>query len=113
MKSTSCYTNHPGMIDYKRNSYFFYHTADLPGGGSYHRSIAVEQFAYNDDGSIPEIEPTKEGPDAIDTLIPYNKVEAETIAKSEGVKVDYCVYCGMRVTKYHDGEYIRFCYGYR
>ena len=35
-----------------KDSYLFYHTADLPGGGSFHRSVCVAEFTYNEDGSI-------------------------------------------------------------
>ena len=46
------FTNHPGIIDFKGKSYLFYHTGELPGGGSYHRSVCVTEFNYNEDGSI-------------------------------------------------------------
>ena len=55
------FTNHPGLIDFKDNSYFFYHTHELSDGEGFKRSVSVEQFKYNDDGSIPLISPTKEG----------------------------------------------------
>jgi hypothetical protein len=31
--SGASFTNHPGVVDYKGKSYFFYHNATLPGGG--------------------------------------------------------------------------------
>ena len=46
------FTNHPGIIDFKGKSYLFYHTGELPGGGSFHRSVCVTEFEYNEDGSI-------------------------------------------------------------
>ena len=33
LQDTGSFTNHCGVIDYKGNSYFFYHTGKLPGGG--------------------------------------------------------------------------------
>src|SRR5690349_14191954 len=33
------FTNHPGMVDYKNGSYFFYHNGALPGGSGYQRSV--------------------------------------------------------------------------
>ena len=30
------FTNHPGVVDYKGHSYFFYHNGALPGGGGFH-----------------------------------------------------------------------------
>ena len=51
----NCFTNHPGVVDFKGHSYFFYHNQALPGGGSYHRSVCLEEFTYNEDGTFPEI----------------------------------------------------------
>jgi len=50
------FTNHPGIVDFKDHSYLFYHTAELPGGNLFHRSVCVAEFTYNDDGSIGIIE---------------------------------------------------------
>ena len=58
------FTNHPGVIDYKGSSYFFYHNGALPGGGGYKRSVCVEEFTYNADGTIPTIRMTTSGPAA-------------------------------------------------
>lgn len=82
------FTNHPGPIDFKNNSYLFYHTAKLPGANGFRRSVAVDEMKYNADGSIVEVEPTTGGTAAIATLNPYKRVEAETIAFSEGLKTD-------------------------
>ena len=50
------FTNHPGIVDFKGHSYLFYHTAELPGGHLFHRSVCVAEFKYNEDGSIDTIE---------------------------------------------------------
>ncbi|MDA3879902.1 MAG: glycoside hydrolase family 43 protein [Prolixibacteraceae bacterium] len=101
------FTNHPGIVDYKGNSYFFYHTHELSGGEGFKRSVSVEQFKYNSDGSIPLIEPTKEGVKKnVSNLNPYNKVEAETIAWSEGVKTKSESKAGVYVSNISDGDYI-------
>jgi beta-xylosidase len=55
------FTTHPGIIDYKGKSYFFYHNGTLPTGGSYRRSICVDYMYYNEDGTIRKIIQTKEG----------------------------------------------------
>ena len=55
------FTTHPGIIDYKGKSYFFYHNGSLPTGGSYRRSICVDYMYYNPDGSIKKIEQTTKG----------------------------------------------------
>ncbi len=48
------FTNHAGIIDFNGGSYFFYHNGALPGGGGYTRSVAVEKFSYNSDGTHPD-----------------------------------------------------------
>lgn len=55
------FTTHPGIIDYKGKSYFFYHNGALPTGGSYRRSICVDYMYYNPDGTIQKIVQTAEG----------------------------------------------------
>ena len=55
------FTTHPGIIDYKGKSYFFYHNGSLPTGGSYRRSICVDYLYYNPDGTIKKVEQTTKG----------------------------------------------------
>ncbi len=107
MPSQNSFTNHPGVIDYEGNSYMFYHTGNLPGGGSYHRSVGVEQFKYNSDGSIPNIPITKNGAPQIGTLDPYTKTEAETICWESGVETEKCSEGGMNVGHIENGDYIK------
>jgi len=87
--ATNSFTNHSGIVEYKGHNYFFYHTGWLPGGGGFARSVSVEEFAWNKDGRIPEIKPTKEGVAPIGTLNPFQRVEAETIAFSQGVRSEW------------------------
>jgi beta-xylosidase len=56
--SKNCNTSHQAIIDYNGNSYILYHNGTLAGGDSYHRSVCVDSFAYNSDGSISTITPT-------------------------------------------------------
>ncbi len=101
------FTNHSGVIDYMGNSYFFYHSGNLPGGGGFDRSVCVEQFEYNDDGTFPTIMPTKTGPNPIATLDPYGRIEAETIAWSEGVRSEQNDEVGVYITGIHSKDYIK------
>jgi len=55
------FTTHPGVLDYKGKSYFFYHNGALPTGGSYRRSICIDELFYNADGTIKKIVQTNEG----------------------------------------------------
>jgi beta-xylosidase len=58
------FTIQDSIIEFKGQSYLFYHNGDLPGGGSFKRSVCVERLEYNPDGSIKPITQTKEGVDA-------------------------------------------------
>jgi arabinoxylan arabinofuranohydrolase len=100
-------TIHPGICDFKGHSYFFYHTADLPRAGDKRRSVAVEEFSYNPDGTIPEIKPTKDGPKAVAKLNPFNKAQAETIAWASGIKTAKNDAVGVYVTDTKNGSSIK------
>jgi hypothetical protein len=103
----SSFTNHPGVVDFGGNSYIFYHNGALPGGGGYKRSVAVEKFTYNADGTIPKIPMTKEGPPGLTNLNPYVTTEAETIAWESGVETEVCSEGGMNVTAISNGDFIK------
>ncbi len=113
LSDTKSFTNHCGVADYKGHSYFFYHTGKLPKGGGFGRSVAVEEFKYNADGSFPTILPTDEGVKPIATFDPYRRVEAETMAFSKGVKTEQQemedIGNGLQVyvSDIHNGDYIK------
>ena len=82
----NCYTIHGGTVDFKGHSYLFYHNGGLPDGGTYKRSVAVEEFVWGEDGTIPYIPRTNQGVAPVDTLDPYALQQAETIAWSDGIR---------------------------
>ncbi|KAL4790590.1 glycosyl hydrolase [Aspergillus venezuelensis] len=100
-------TNHPGIVEYKGMAYFVYHNSALPGGGSYTRSVSVESFKYNEDGTIPKLKMTKEGPPQVGTLDPFVRQEAETMAWSKGIETEACSEGGLNVNNINDGDYIK------
>lgn len=104
--------NHPGIIDYKGRSYVFgfnYYLNSLQTNThNERRSVCVEQFTYNADGTIPTLpwwSPT--GPPQIGTLDPYRRTEAETICWEAGVKIEPCTAGGMDVCDIGDGSYLK------
>jgi arabinoxylan arabinofuranohydrolase len=107
IRKGGAFTNHPGVIDYKGKSYFFYHNGALPGGGGFTRSVAVEEFKYNDDGTIPRITPTAGIVNGVGKLNPFKRVEAETIAWETGVETALDSTTGMYVTDIDNGDYIK------
>lgn len=101
------FTNHPGIIDYKNSSYFFYHNGALPGGSGYTRSVAVERFAYNADGTIPRMTMSAAGAPQVGTLDPYVRQEGETMAWASGVETEVCSEGGLNVAWINNGDYIK------
>jgi arabinoxylan arabinofuranohydrolase len=117
--------NHPGIIDYKGKSYCFGHSYDLLKRTTSkfyeRRSNDMDEMFYNPDGTIQNRTYwSEEGPDQVGTLNPFKRVEAETMAWSEGVKTffetewegDFEWARGKKiadrlfVTSIHNGDYI-------
>ncbi|MET8234475.1 family 43 glycosylhydrolase [Micromonospora sp. NPDC005298] len=101
------FTNHAGVVDFNGGSYFFYHNGALPGGGGYTRSVAVEKFAYNSNGTFPTITMTSTGAPQVGTLNPYVRQEAETIAWGSGIETEVSSEGGMNVGWIENGDYIK------
>ncbi len=81
--------NHPGIIDYKGSSYLFgFNYAlnfSLTKVHRERRSICLAKFAYNPDGTIPTLNWwDREDVPQTDTLNPFTRNEAETIAWTSG-----------------------------
>ena len=86
--------NHPGIIEYKGKWYCFGHSYDLLKRTTpkfyERRSVDMDEMEYNADGTIINREYwSLEGPEQVEPLNPFNRVEAETMAWSEGVKTRF------------------------
>ncbi|MCG5221036.1 family 43 glycosylhydrolase [Streptosporangium soli] len=101
------FTNHAGIVDFNGGSYFFYHNGALPGGGGFTRSVAMEKFTYNADGTIPTINMTTAGPPQVGTLNPYVRQEAETVAWASGVETEASGEGGINVGHIENGDYLK------
>lgn len=118
--------NHPGIIEYKGKSYCFGHSYDLLKHITpkfyERRSVDMDEMVYNPDGTIQNREYfSVEGPKQIGSLDPFTRVEAETMAWSEGIKTmfetewegDFDWARGKKiadrlfVTSIHNGDYIK------
>ena len=106
-EAENSFTIHGGNISFKGHDYMFYHNGALPNGGGFRRSTAIEEFKFNEDGSIPFIPFTKEGVKPVGTLNPYKTVEAETMSQSWGVKFDRLDGIKHYVTSIHNGDWIK------
>jgi hypothetical protein len=101
-------TIHPGVVEFSGKSYFFYHNAGLPKGGSYRRAVCVEQFDYNQDGTIPSIKETSGGViTGVTSLNPFDTIQAETICWSNGVRTEICSEGGIDIDSIHNDDYIK------
>lgn len=108
IKDKGAFTNHPGYAEFKGKNYLFYHNGGLPGGGGFKRSVCIETFDFNADGSISLLNPTKEGvKESASNLNPFKRTEAETIAWSIGLKTATDSNTGVYVTKIDNGDYIK------
>jgi arabinoxylan arabinofuranohydrolase len=63
-RNTKTKTIHQAFFEFNGKSYVAYHNAELPGGGEFRRSVAIEEFSYRADGTIPFIQQTQAGPAA-------------------------------------------------
>jgi hypothetical protein len=109
--------NHPGIIDFKGKSYVFgFNYAINYSLTTVHRerrSVCLAQMNYNTDGTIQKVPwwggdmPSGPGVDQVGTLNPYDQVEAETMAWSQGVKTEPCTEGGMDVGSIQNGSFIK------
>ena len=107
-EAKNSFTIHGGDIEFKGRNFMFYHNGLLPNGEGFRRSSSVEEFTFNEDGSFPFIPFTKEGvKEPICNLNPYNRVEAETIAFSYGLKNDRLAGDHHYITSIHTGDWIK------
>lgn len=103
--------NHPGIIDYKGKSYVFGHSYDVIKRQTStfyeRRSVDLDEIIYNPDGTIKTLSYfSVNGPEAVGDINPFNRVEAETIAWSEGVKSDKNAKKGVFITQIDNNDYI-------
>ncbi|MCR5887564.1 glycoside hydrolase family 43 protein [Hymenobacter sp. J193] len=55
-------TNHQAIIDFKGKSYFIYHNGGInTDGGSFRRSVCIDDLYYNKDGTMKRVVMTSEG----------------------------------------------------
>jgi hypothetical protein len=100
--------NHPGVIQYKGNWYFFYMNEDLPNGHDKRRAVNVIPLTFNPDGSIPKLSHSKEGIiKPLKNLNPFQRTEAETMAWEHGIETAIDEQAGVYVTDIDNGDYIR------
>ena len=95
--------NHHGIAEFKGRWYVAYHDRRIANGydglekipaedgranpnPAYHRSVSVDEFFYNSDGTMKELTFTKEGPEQIENFDPYDWYPALTSSKQKGIR---------------------------
>lgn len=82
--------NHHAIFKFNDEWYIAYHAQTLSkamGVAQGYRSTHLNKVTFNADGSIQEIAADLKGVDAVKTLNPYDRTEAETVAWSAGINV--------------------------
>ena len=101
------FTNHCGVVDYQGKSYFAYHNGALEGGSGFDRSVCIEEFSYNLDGTFPTIKMSEKGPAQIQLLNPFIRQEAETICWEQGIETEACSAGGRNIANIENGDYVK------
>ncbi len=95
--------NHHGIAEFKGHWYVAYHDRRIANGydglekipaddgkanpvPAFHRSVSVDEFYYNGDGTMKELTFTKDGPKQIENFDPYDWYPALTSSKQKGVR---------------------------
>lgn len=109
--------NHPGIIEYKGKWYVFglnydllkekYNSEGKPFEHAERRSVSAAELTFNPDGTIQPVPYwTEDGLAQIEYLNPYNRVEAETMAKARWVATEKKDAANIYVTDIDNGDYI-------
>lgn len=68
----SCNGNHPAIIDFKGQTYIFYHTSAQPNGGGYNRSVCIDRLYFDESGNVAQLEESSIGLDGTAVKITLN-----------------------------------------
>lgn len=112
--------NHHCFFEFNGKSYFTYHAQTLSSALGFtgnkqsgFRSVHIDEVSYDEAGNIVNVIGTWAGSAQVKDLDPYERVEAETIAWSKGIKADVCSEDGslvkglnMKVTEITNGDYL-------
>ncbi len=103
--------NHAAQFEFKGHWYHVYHNrivakqAGIPTG--FRRNLALEEFSFNEDGSIRKVTYTTNGVAQLGHLDPYARVEGETFNAQSGIETEPCSEGGMNLTDLNNGDWVR------
>lgn len=103
--------NHAAQFEFKGRWYHVYHNrivakqAGIPTG--FRRNIAIEEFGFNEDGSIKKVTYTTNSVAQLGHLNPYVRVEGETFNAQSGVETEPCSEGGMNLANLDNGDWMK------
>lgn len=103
--------NHAAQFEFKGRWYHVCHNrivakqAGIPT--AFRRNLALEEFTFNDDGSIKKVTFTTNGVAQLGHLNPFVRVEGETFNSQSGVETEPCSAGGMNLTDLNNGDWVR------
>jgi arabinoxylan arabinofuranohydrolase len=103
--------NHAAQFEFNGHWYHVYHNrivakqAGIPT--AFRRNLALEEFSFNDDGTIKKTVFTTNGVSQLGHLNPYVRVEGETFNAQHGIKTEPCSEGGMNLTDINNGDWVR------
>jgi len=103
--------NHAAQFEFRGHWYHVYHNrivakqAGIPTG--FRRNLAIEEFHFNEDGTIQKVQYTTNSVAQLGHLDPYARVEGETFQAQSGVETEPCAAGGMNLTDLDNGDWIK------
>jgi arabinoxylan arabinofuranohydrolase len=103
--------NHSAQFEFKGRWYHVYHNrivakqAGIPTG--FRRNLGIEEFSFNDDGSIKKVIYTTNGVAQISHLNPYVRVEGEAFSAQGGVETEPCSEGGANLAFLDNGDWVK------
>jgi arabinoxylan arabinofuranohydrolase len=103
--------NHSAQFEFKGRWYHVYHNrivakqAGIPTG--FRRNLGIEEFNFNEDGSIKKVTYTTNGVDQLSHLNPYVRVEGETFSAQSGVETEPCSEGGLNLSELSNGDWVK------
>ena len=100
--------NHHATFVFRGKSYFIYHAQTVAkeyNKAQGYRSTHIDALELDEDGMIKPVKGTYEGISQLESLDPYKKIEAETIAWNKGIKVANIDDFHRELTDLDDGDW--------
>jgi len=85
---SGCWTVHHSILDWKGQTYLFYHDKDLSPSFDKNRSARADKLFFNDDGTIQKVIPTLRGVGLVDAKSEI-QVDRYSTKSAEGIAVSF------------------------